>query len=295
MIKAVIDLGTNTFNLLVGEIRNGKLKIIHAERSPVMLGMDGINSGYIVQEAYDRAMRTLRDFKEKALNLGAQEIKGFGTSAIREARNGQEFIDKVRIDPGIEIEVISGLFEGELIYKGVGLSHDFTERSVIMDIGGGSTEFVLVDTEGMKQVVSLKIGVSRIYQYLSKPPDYREEEQREVLRYIEETTLNELDGFSSRVLVGASGAFETFYELAYKRPFPMDGRAHEIDKELLMSVLYWSIHSTLKEREENPWVIEMRKRMLPVGALKIRWTIEKLGIDTIYVSPYSLKEGALIS
>lgn len=295
MIKAVIDLGTNTFNLLVAEVRDGKLKPIHSERSPVMLGMGGINLGYITEDAFQRAIDALKIFKERAFNLGAESIQGYGTAAIREASNGQELIDFVKNELDIEILMISGKLEGELIYKGVGLTFDFPEQAVIMDIGGGSTEFVLADREGMIDIVSLNIGVSRIYQHLKKPLDYSMEEIRSIQDFVKEKSGLQLDNIKAKTLVGASGTFETFYEMAYKRPFPMDGRAHEIEIELLKGELYWTIHSSFKERDENPWVIEMRKRMLPVGAAKISWVIEKLGIEKVYVSPYSLKEGAFIA
>lgn len=292
MIKAVIDLGTNTFNLLVAELKDGVLKTIHAERSPVMLGMGGINAGYITEDAFQRAVEALATFKERADNLGAESIKGFGTAAIREASNGQDLIDFAKGRLGIEIEMISGKREGELIYNGVGLTFDFPERSVIMDIGGGSTEFVLADAKGMIDIESLNIGVSRIYQHFNKPMDYTPDDIKGIENFIVDKAGTRLDDLNAKILVGASGTFETFYEMSYKRPFPMDGRAHEIEMELFKGELYWTIHSSFQDRDENPWIVEMRKRMLPVGAVKINWVIEKLGIEKIFVSPYSLKEGA---
>ncbi len=294
-MKAVIDLGTNTFNLLIGEMKDGKFVLIHSERVPVMLGMGGINEGVIAQDAYARAINALTKFKEKAEGYEISSITGYATSAVRGASNGQEFIDDVYNRLGIEIKLVSGPEEGLLIYKGVGLTHHFYETSVIMDIGGGSTEFVLADHDGFKRIVSLNIGVSRIYQSIGSPLNYTAEHHRQVYDFLEEAVGNELEGMNCSALVGASGTFETFYEMVEETQFKSHHISIEIPFDELMHVLEWSIHASYQERVDHPWIIDMRKKMLPVGAMKIKWVIEKLGIQRVWVSPYSLKEGAFIS
>lgn len=295
MRKAVIDLGTNTFNLLIGELINDRLSIIHAERSPVLLGMGGINEGVIAEDAYKRGLIALEHFKKVALEHDVIDIKGFATSAVRGAINGQSFIQDAYDKFQIKITLISGPEEGLLIFKGVGMTYNFDKPSVIMDIGGGSTEFVLADHIGFKKISSLNIGVSRIYQQIGAPEDYTAEDIKRVYQFIKETAGHALDPMKCDVLVGSSGTFETFYEMIHEKPFESKDQALQLPFNDFMHILEWSIHSSYQERIDHPWVIDMRKKMLPVGAMKIKWVIEKLGIKEVWVSPYSLKEGAFIS
>lgn len=294
-IKAVIDLGTNTFNLLIGELVGDRLtKIIHSERYPVMLGMGGINQHRITEDAYERALHALRHFKILADQHECRQIKGFGTSAMRDAANGQALIQEVKETLGFDIKLIDGEQEARLIYQGVQMTYDFNDTALIMDIGGGSTEFALANRSGLQQVVSLNIGVSRIYQELGKPDEFSEEQIRQVYQYLEEQNQGQLDSFTSSILIGSSGTFETFYEMINRMRYQSDGKAVKLDRAEFSRVLQWSINSTYHERMEHPWIIPIRKNMQPIAAIKVDWVIQKLGIEEVWLSPYSLKEGAIL-
>ena len=294
MRKAIIDLGTNTFNLLIGDISEAGLDIVHSQKIPVMLGMGGINEGRIAPDAYQRAMDALTVFKLEALSFKVDLIKGIATSAVRGASNGQQLVDEVFTTLGFQIDIVDGKREAELIFKGVQLTKDIHEDAVIMDIGGGSTEFIHVSSSSVLEMTSLNIGVSRIYQNLNKPENYTAEEKSSILAFLEKEASTELN-YNSNVLIGASGTFETFYEMIYEKNFVSDGKAVQLDWDKFIEVLNWSVHASLEDRNDHPWIVEMRKRMLPIGALKVKWIIERLGIREVWLSPYSLKEGAFIS
>ncbi|MFN9115059.1 MAG: exopolyphosphatase, partial [Bacteroidota bacterium] len=166
MRKAVIDLGTNTFNLLVADLNDGSFTIIHSEKDGVALGMGGINQGFLSEDAFQRGIGALRHFKQKCEELAVTSIRALGTSALRSASNSAEFIAEAH-NLGINIEIVNGLREAELIYHGVRWSYDFREPGVIMDIGGGSTEFIFADRNGIQDMTSLDVGVSRIYQHFN--------------------------------------------------------------------------------------------------------------------------------
>lgn len=294
MRKAIIDLGTNTFNLLIGELSAGQLTIIHSEKIPVMLGMGGINEGKIAQDAFQRAMEALRIFKAKADEYEVASIKGIATSAVRSAANGYELVESAKKEIGLDINVIDGLAEAELIRRGVSLTMDITRPSVIMDIGGGSTEFIHLDHREVIDVASLNIGVSRIYQMLGKPDNYSAEDIFKIQEFIDIQSTGKFN-YEAEVLIGASGTFETFYEMIACKDFVSQGEAIQLDRAKLDEVIEWSITASLDERNDHPWIVEMRKRMLPIGAVKIKWILEKLKIKEVWLSPYSLKEGAFIS
>jgi exopolyphosphatase/guanosine-5'-triphosphate,3'-diphosphate pyrophosphatase len=163
-----------------------------------------------------------------------------------------------------------------------------------MDIGGGSTEFIYLDESGMKEMVSLNIGVSRLYQMLGKPKDFSNQDRQFVVDYFENEAVGCFD-FKANVLVGASGSFETFWEMINKCRFESNGKAQLLNWEEFNRALDWAIHSTYDERHSHPWIVDMRKGMLPIGALKIKWIMEKIGVKEVWLSPYSLKEGAFVS
>ena len=97
------------------------------------------------------------------------------------------------------------------------------------------------------------------------------------------------------ILVGSSGSFETIFEMVNKMDFPATGDSFELPLELVIKELNWLISSTLEERMNNQWIVSIRKKMMPIAALKMKWIIEKMNIKQVFVSPYSLKEGVFMS
>ncbi len=293
MRKAVIDLGTNTFNLLIADVFASNFELVHTEKDGVALGMGGINHNRIADEALIRGFNALGHFKAVCADYQVQEIHAFGTSALRDASNSNDFLIKVQLELGIEIQIISGELEAELIYKGVKWSYDFSEPSVIMDIGGGSTEFVFADSNGITDLVSLNIGVSRIYQHFHFSDPLSQVDVSNIEMWLDEKAAGFFEGKQEHILIGASGSFETFYELIHNKPFPSKIDAVEISINQLYESLSAIIASTQRERDHNNWIIPIRKRMAPIAAVKTRWVLQKLQIQRVFISPCSLKEGVL--
>ena len=293
MRKAVIDLGTNTFNLLIADVLDERFEIVHSEKEGVALGMGGINQNVIASEAYLRGINTLMHFKEKCDYFNVEEIKGIGTSALRDANNAKDFIDEVLKVCGIKIEIVTGLREAKLIYEGVKWSYLFIDPAVIMDIGGGSTEFIFADRNGIYDMISLNIGVSRIQQYFLSSDPLTATNIKDIEEWLEEKSDGFFDGKEEHILIGASGSFETFYELIHNEPFPEKIKSVEISVDYLFECLDEIIASTQSERDLNEWIIPIRKKMAPIAAVKTRWVLNKLKIKRVYISPCSLKEGAL--
>lgn len=292
---AVIDLGTNTFNLLIAEIGQSKIEYIHSEKVAVLLGMGGINQGCIANDAMERAKLTLLQFKLKCEEFSVQSIEGIGTSALREAENAGVLVDYALHSLHIPISIISGEDEAKLIYNGVRYCHLINDETLIMDIGGGSTEFIHANSSGLIDAVSLDIGVSRIYQLLNKPEEYTKADIEFVNTYLNKQQTIFFATANVSVLVGSSGSFETIFEMVNKMDFPATGDSFELPLELVIKELNWLISSTLEERMNNQWIVSIRKKMMPIAALKMKWIIEKMNIKQIFVSPYSLKEGVFMS
>lgn len=290
---AVIDLGTNTFNLVIAHSDGDYFQISHSEKIGVALGMGGINKGLISDDAFERGLKALSYFKSVCDEHEVECIKAFGTSALRDASNRQVFIDDVLAQTGIQVEIISGDREAELIYKGVNWTFEFIEKSVIMDIGGGSTEFIFADKSGILEKKSFDIGVSRIFQEMRFSDPLTESEIEEVKNWLEAKTEGYFSNKKCRILVGASGSFETFYEMIHEHAFEETVKALVFPFDELTQTLQWIIGSTQTERDLHPYIIPIRRRMAPIAAIKTQWILEQLGISETFVTPCSLKEGVM--
>ena len=288
-------MGTNTFNLLIADHIDDAFESIYSTKEPVLLGMGGINDNRIAQPAMERALLTLEKFTQKcdALHVDRKNVKAIGTSALRGASNSVKFIEKVKNLFDIDVRIISGEDEAHFIYQGVKWSHDFSSPAVIMDIGGGSSEFILADANGVKSLVSIDIGVSRIFQLFDHPEYFSKNLQTTILSYFDECAKNRMETLTSSTLIGASGSFETFYEMMFESEWDSNLGVVELPINKLMEQLDWAINSTQLERNNHRWITQIRKTMLPIAALQIIWALQKTKANRVLLSPYSLKEGAL--
>ena len=158
MRVAIIDLGTNTFHLMLAEVSKKSYSIFFRERVPVKIGEKGINKGEITPEAWERVISALKGFKATIDENDINEVFGTATSAIRNASNGKELVAEIYSQTGIEIEIISGLREAELIHLGAKEALDLGEEmSLIMDIGGGSIEFIISNQDRVFWMESFEV------------------------------------------------------------------------------------------------------------------------------------------
>ena len=292
-VSAVIDIGTNTFNLLIANRSTSGLTIIESHKVAVSLGMGGINEGVLADDAIQRALDAFEKFRGILLNYPLVQPILIATSAVRDAKNATEFTAAIFDRFAWSVTVVSGMKEAELIYKGVGLCYDFKEHTLIMDIGGGSTEFIEANNEGICSEVSLNIGVSRLYQGFSVNDPFTAKDVLQIESFLDERSMGFFSDKSIPFLLGSSGTFETFYELMYKKPFPKSNKIVELGLESFTKMLDELIYSSLEERNKNEFIIPIRKKMAPFAAVKTRWVLRKIKPKRILISPFSLKEGVL--
>jgi exopolyphosphatase/guanosine-5'-triphosphate,3'-diphosphate pyrophosphatase len=289
---AIIDIGTNTFNLLIIDRFKDGYNSVAVMREGVSLGDGGINSNEIHGLAFERGLNTLMRFTKACKAHGVTNVFAFGTSALRNAKNANEFIRVVKSKTDIDIIVLSGVEEASLIFNGIALGYDFIKPSVIMDIGGGSTEFILATQSGVQKVKSFEIGVSRINQMFDFEEVYSQSSIQKVINYLDHQIGNQLDGFESEILVGSSGSFETYYEILNEKPFP-ENEFVNISIDDILAVIKEVIESSIQDRKKNKFIIPIRVEMLPIAAIKTKWVLEKLKCKSVVISPFSLKEGAI--
>lgn len=294
----VIDMGTNTFNMLVADTSGSK---IYNEKVAVKLGKGGINQGYITPEAFERAINTMAYFKRKAHEYNAWPIQAIATSAVRNASNGQELVDSILEHTDIEVQVISGLKEAEYIFRGVQASMDLGEcTSLVIDIGGGSVEFIIGNNKELIWSQSFEIGAQRLYDKFHLEDPISSQNTQSLLQYLDENLSSLMEAchrHQPSVLIGSSGTFDTLAEIdILKKSLPIN---YESTSEYQLSFSdYKRISSELigknrSLRMEIPGMIDMRADMIVVACILINYIVDQTGIDQIRVSSYSLKEGVI--
>lgn len=297
---AIIDLGTNTFHLMLAERQDDAYRITYREKQAVKLGMGGINQNRITEEAIERAVGRIKQFKETITNLRIEKIMAFGTSALRNAVNGIEVLERIKTETGIEVTVISGDQEAEFIYQGICLAMDLGKtKSLIMDIGGGSVEFIIGNRDELVWKRSFEIGGQRLLELFLHHDPITDEEIKTLDSYFN-TALRELfDAIQLHqpdVLVGSSGTFDTLSDIFCIRKGITKA---DDDPETPLTVSgFYEIYQELitKNREQRlaiPGMIELRVDMIVVACCLIRYVLGRNSFSSIRVSGYSLKEGAL--
>lgn len=293
MNGAVIDLGTNTFNLVIFNKTDDGYSILSKHKQSVNLGMGGINENIISKAAMDRAFNALKEFKLRCVDYKVDKIIALGTSALRGAKNTPSFVKFIKEQLEIEINIINGHEEAGLIYEGVNSIHSFEVPSCIMDIGGGSTEFIFVENGKLITKESFDIGVSRIIQKFDLEDPLSDKDISTITDFFEKETKGFFDKYKSDDLIGASGSFETYYELVTGETNLIINHSKLIPFNSLIKTLNYLISATAFERCENTHIPQYREPMIHVAALKTKWVIEKLKVKQCFMSPASLKEGAI--
>lgn len=301
---AVIDMGTNTFHLLIVDVTKGAWEIVYKEKSAVRIGKDGINEGKITREAEERAMEALIKFKTIKESYKVDKIFATATSALRNAVNGEAIVERIKTEIGIDVKVISGLEEAEHIYFGVKQALDMgTEPSLIMDIGGGSIEFIIGNKEVVFWKQSFEVGGQRLVEKFHRHDPIEDNEAKELQEYLS-TQLEELfeavETFNPTTLIGSSGTFDTLSEIYLLSEGRTPNANNNITEYPLTIEAFDEILIDLKtknkeERLKIPGMIPLRVDMIVVACLLVDYIIKRVKIKNIRVSAYALKEGVLLS
>ena len=294
---AVFDLGTNVFNMLLAEVDgSGRYSVIAEKKAPAKIG-EGIKDRFLTEEAYSRASKAIGILVEAIReNGGADRIAAYGTSALRDARNGGEFVRRLGEEHGFEISIIPGIREAELIYKGVRYALEKTDETfMILDIGGGSNEFIIADNSGILWKQSFQLGMSRLRNIFTPSDPITAEEIEKMLLHCDSELADlwtAISRFQPSILIGTSGSFDTFRDVILKS-YGNDGVSMEMTPEMLNDLFGKLIPSTRKEREAMPGMSEIRIDYITLAAIFTDFILKRTGIRKIYQSSYSLKEGGM--
>ncbi len=299
---ALIDMGTNTFHLLIVEITPGQPPHeLLRTKAGVRLGEGGISRGEIAPEAYARALHTLAGFKEEIELHNVREVRATATSAMRVARNGPDLVREISDQFGITVEIIAGSREAELIWRGVRQAVALGDASqLIVDIGGGSVEFIIANDHEIFWKQSFEIGAQRLLDQFFPDPSgiiaaTSVAAEQELLSTVLEPLTAAAQAWQPVGLVGASGSFDTLADLQLGRV--QTDAQRPPSTELSLGSFQASYRHLLSMNHEQrvalPGMFPMRANMLVVASVLIDWVLGSIGLTRIRTSDYALKEGLL--
>jgi exopolyphosphatase/guanosine-5'-triphosphate,3'-diphosphate pyrophosphatase len=306
MTAAAVDIGTNSVKLTVGRREaDGRLTVLLDTTAITRLGKGVDKTGRLDPEAVRRTLEALAEFGEKAKARGAGRIAAVGTSALRDAANGQEFVAEASKRLGGPVEVISGDREAELIYNAARRDPEITRQTrgatalVVMDIGGGSTEVVLGRGDAVRFRDSLQLGAVRLTER-TMPSDPPSEAERQAAISLADEVLAAVPTPDGAVVVVGSGG--TIANLAAMELMAADPSGHITPDDLhgtrltraqIEARIAALAAMPLAERRETPGLESDRADVIIAGAIILARGLHRAGADVVIASARGLRYGLL--
>jgi len=295
----VIDLGTNTCNLLIVDpLPDGSFITLYDRKLPVKMGRGGIHKDILLSDAIDRGITAFENHAETIRQYNVEKLKVVATSALRGASNRDEFVEEIKKMFGWDIEIIDGDREAELIFKGVRISlPGGTGKCLILDIGGGSNEFILTDENNIIWKRSFNIGIARALELIKTSDPLLPGEIVKLETWFDEN-LKELWEICNlhhpSVLVGCSGAFDTFMDIYEKAPpDQMMRKVSELPLTEYSQIHKKLIHSDSDSRSRMKGMDKIRVEMIVIASVFTNFILRRLKIQKLIHTHYALKEGVM--
>ena len=295
---AVVDLGTNTCNLLIAEMLNGDYRIMHQSKQLVKLGDDKIRENEISPAATQRSLESFQTHKNRIREFDVDRVMVIATSAVRSAANKVQYLELLGEKSGWLIKVISGEKEADLIFKGVLLAFKkIDEPAIILDIGGGSNELILARNNEMLWKESRPTGMARVINRFSLSDPIGAEEIKNLQGFFVEQHARAIETArknSVKMLIGCSGAFDTIADMIDQvDPGERQRTRQEISMTDFYGVYENLLKSTREERIGMKGMDQVRVDLIVPAVILIEKLIAEIGIENIVQTDYALREGVL--
>ena len=301
MRMAAIDVGTNSIHMIVAEADvNGGLTTLWRMKEMVGLGRASFPSRVIPREAIDRAVAIMARFVQAAQQRQCEKIVAVATSAVREAANGGDVLERIARQVGLHVRVINGREEARLIYLGVRHAmslNGVSGPSLIVDIGGGSVEFIVGDHRRSLLLESRKLGASRMTAAFVNSDPISDEDRAALTNHYNK----ELGPLCEQVLalkpvraIGTSGTLENLALLCCPKPTNGDGKPRVIERVTFEKTLDDLVRSNSRQRGEMPGLDEGRRDQIVAGALLVDELFRRLKLRRIQMCSAALREGILV-
>ncbi len=298
-----IDVGTNSIHLVMAEISpEGDFRILGRDKDMVQLGKGGFVQHVLTARAIDDGIQALKRFSKMARLKGITRLKAVATSAVREARNGGDFVNRVREAVGLELQVISPEEEARLTYLAVRHAMDLgTDDNLILDIGGGSVELIVGNSQRPEILDSVKLGASRLTEMFMKNDPPTEADLKTLRHYIEkhiEPLLKRIGKRTFARCIGTSGTVRSLATLCAQRrglTEVNDATQLAINKSELKSLLTELQPMTREQRHKIPGMDSRRADMALPSVMLLMSVLRALDLDEVRYCDMALREGVILN
>lgn len=298
---AAIDIGTNSFHAIIVDVySDGSFRTLDKLKEMVEMAKGGMGKR-LSEGAFKRGLSALKNIKRLADSYECEKILAYATSAIREAENGGEFIQKSIDEVGIKMLAIPGRVEAELIGLAVRHGMKLTEKpALVADVGGGSVEFIIGNDSDFFYLASKKIGVSRMTEIFKPSDPITEDDIQKLQAHYEEELRDVAQAFAQHrtdTIIGSSGTMENIAQMiAARKNIPTDVTLNELEfsAEEFKEFYDYFIKLNRKERKKVTGLETKRVGFINTGVVLVDYLIRKFGIRKIRISSQTLREGIVI-
>ncbi len=290
---AAVDLGSNSFHMVVAKLEDGQVRIIDRIKDMVRIASGLDNRNNLTEEAIERSLESLRQLGQRIREIPRTNVKAVGTNTLRQARNGNDFIRRARTALGHNIDIISGQEEARLVFLGVAhtfYNHDTT--SLVIDIGGGSTEVIIGKGFKPRVAESLYMGCVNVSRRFFADGSVTRKRMREAMLFAR-TELETIETGYRRIgwdtVLGSSGTIRAIADVAAAQGWSESGVTREAVDILRKQLISAGHHDKLYLEG----LMERRKPVFAGGVAIMSAIIDALGLDHIHISEGALREGII--
>jgi exopolyphosphatase / guanosine-5'-triphosphate,3'-diphosphate pyrophosphatase len=308
MIIAALDIGSNSIHLVVVETDHEKpFRVVASAKEAVRLGRSAARDQRLSAEAMDRAIHCLKRFRRIAESHGARELIAVATSAVREAANGDQFIARAAEEAGVEIDLLSGIEEARLIALAVSVrfKQSNKQQSLVIDIGGGSTELAVMKNGEPTTLISFKLGAVRLTELYMRSDPIGEKQLRRLRSDLREVIAHrppEIEAAGIEACYGTSGTINALAALSLRRRLAAGaGRAarrrpeHSLTLDELRALNGELASYSLEERVRAGGLNRQRAEIIVAGGQLLEALMETLKINELVSCDWALREGVIIA
>jgi len=300
MLLASMDIGTNSVKLLVAEVEDQQIKNVLLDYPVITRLGEGLDKNHeILPEAMDRTLQVISDYQNRAKQLGVEDIIAISTSAMREAKNRDVFVQKVMDQTGVNLQVITGDEEAEIAFMGVCSDSELqSKNAIIVDVGGGSTEFVIGQDGRIENKFSVNVGCVRLTEEFIHSDPVDPADLQSIIQHVISALYPHLSKISAvdRDLIGIGGTITSIAAIHQN----MEGYAlsdihkYVLQKDQVLRILMHLRRMTLEERRNVPGLSPQRADVIIAGIAIFSTIMEILRIQEIVVSARGLRYGAIL-
>jgi exopolyphosphatase/guanosine-5'-triphosphate,3'-diphosphate pyrophosphatase len=296
MRVAAVDLGSNSTRLLVADVDDGRLQEITRRLKITRLGEGVDERRRLLPAPIARVRNVLTDFRREAEQLGAERTLAIATSAVRDAENGEAFLGEIEWSYGFQTRLLSGHEEALLTFRGVSTALELGEDTVVVDIGGGSTELVVGGPDGLRFHDSLDLGCVRLSERFlhSDPP--ADDELAGCAEAVRALLAERVPDIRTGAAIGVAGTITSLaaLDLRLAEYDPDQVHGHRLSRQSVVEQLTRLAALPLARRRELPALDPDRAPVIVAGAVILRETLDHFGLEALETSERDLLDGAAL-